>query len=520
MRKIVIIGAGPAGLTAGYELLKARGDFEIVILEESGRFGGISGTIEHHGNRMDIGGHRFFTRDSRINALWHHLMPGQGAPASDDKKTGRKVRLTPGGVDPDQQDLVMLSRRRVSRIYYRRHFFDYPVRLGKRLIAGLGFFTLLAVGLSYLRAAIFPRRENSLEDFYINRFGKKLYSLFFEQYTAKLWGKHPRNISADWGAQRVKGLSSFSVGCDMLFNALGLKKSRRVETSLINEFEYPKFGPGQLWETMAGEIERMGGRIIKNCRATRIVTSDKSVRQVECDDGRIFETDILISSMPLKDLVAGMNDVPEDVARIAAGLEYRDFLTIGVLLDRLAVSNQTELTTVNNIIPDCWIYVQDAGVDLGRIQIFNNWSPYLVKDPEHSVWVGLEYFCREGDGIWSMSDGEVVDKGVAELLKIGILSPDCRVLDFHVERVRKAYPGYFGTYSELGRVIDHFSEIGNLYCIGRNGQHRYNNMDHSMATAMAAVRNILNNGYADKSAIWSVNTDKEFNEEIKSGEDK
>ena len=223
--------------------------------------------------------------------------------------------------------------------------------------------------------------------------------------------------------------------------------------------------------------------------------------------------DLLISSMPLKDLAAGMNGIPAEAAEAAAGLPYRDFVTVGLLTDRLKLKNKTQLKTLNDLVPDCWIYVQDAKVKLGRIQIFNNWSPYLVKDPEHTVWIGLEYFCQEGDDFWRLSPEELCKRGVAELIKMKILDPDSPILDFHVEKVPKAYPAYFDTYADIQKLIDYLDSIRNLYCIGRNGQHRYNNMDHSMLTAFAAVEHILSGRDSDRSKIWTVNTEKEYHEE-------
>lgn len=517
MKKIVVIGAGPAGLTAAYELLKDQtGEYEVVILEESDAIGGISRTVRHNGNRMDIGGHRFFSKDERVMKWWEDMMPFQGAPAMDDRILNRQKKLVSGGPDPEKEDRVMLIRQRVSRIYYKKHFFDYPISMKKETFINMGLVTTMQAGCSYLKSAVCKLPEDSLENFYINRFGRKLYSMFFEGYTKKLWGRHPREISADWGSQRVKGLSILAVLKDML-TPKGAKK--KVETSLIEEFYYPKFGPGQLWETTAAEVERLGGKIRKNCRVTAISKdAEGKIVSVTCEqDGRTetVEGDIFLSSMPVKDLVAGMEDVPENVAEIAKGLPYRDFVTVGLLVPRLNLKNETKLKTLGNIVPDCWIYVQDAGVKLGRIQIFNNWSPYMVSDPEHSVWIGLEYFCKEGSGFWKLSEKDCVDYAVKDLLKMGVISSADDVMDYHQERVKKAYPAYFDTYQDIDQVISYLNGFDNLYCIGRNGQHRYNNMDHSMATAFEAVENIRS-GRTDKTNVWNVNTEKEYHEEKKS----
>ena len=514
-KQVIIIGAGPAGITAAFELLKKSNEYQVVILEESQEIGGISRTVRYNGNRMDIGGHRFFSKDAEVNAWWDALMPRQGAPAYDDKVLDREVPLAEGGPDPDDCDRVMLTRNRVSRIYYNKKFFDYPVKMNANTIKNMGLGTTAKAGFSYIGSTVKKLPEDSLENFYINRFGRQLYSMFFEGYTEKLWGRHPSEISADWGAQRVKGLSIRAVLKDMASKAFG-KKQAQVETSLIESFSYPKFGPGQLWETAAADVEAMGGEIRKGCHVTRFDTEDGKITGVHYTeaDGKACRmgADIVISSMPVKDLVAGLPEVPEDIAQIANGLPYRDFVTVGLLLNKLNLVNTTDLKTLNNIVPDCWIYVQDTGVKLGRIQIFNNWSPYMVSDPEKYVWIGLEYFCAEGDDYWNMSEEAWVNLGVAELIKMGVISSAEDVLDSHKECVKKAYPAYFDTYDQMDQLIEYLNTYENLWCVGRNGQHRYNNMDHSMATSFEAVRGILA-GSTDKTAVWSVNTEKSYHEE-------
>ena len=515
LKQVLIIGAGPAGLTAGYELLKQSKDYAVTILEETATFGGISRTVEHNGNRMDIGGHRFFSKDERVTQWWAQILPNQGALSFDDKKLHREAKLASDGPDPEREDRVMLFRNRISRIYYKHKFFDYPVKLNFETIKNMGVATTLLAGFSYLKAVAKKLPETSLENFYINRFGKQLYSMFFEGYTEKLWGRHPRNISADWGSQRVKGLSIVAVLKDVITKLLpGTRDARHVETSLIESFNYPKYGPGQLWETVAADFIGIGGTIRTHCKAVSIVVENSQVRKVVCEENgqRVeLDADIVISSMPLKELVEGMNGVPDDVKSIAQGLPYRDFVTVGVLVDRLNLQNKTSIKTLNNIIPDNWIYVQDTGIKLGRIQVFNNWSPYLVKDPEHTVWIGLEYFCTENDNYWNMSKEEWLSFATEELVCMHVLDDAKAVKDYHVEFVKKAYPAYFDTYAQIDKLVAWLNKIDNLYCVGRNGQHRYNNMDHSMATSFEAVSNILS-GRKDKSNIWSVNTEKEYHE--------
>lgn len=515
-QKIIIIGAGPAGLTAAYELLKQSENVDVTILEESEAIGGISRTVRYNGNRMDIGGHRFFSKDENIMQWWKTMMPMQGEQAWDDKLLCRETELTPGGPDPETEDRVMLNRQRVSRIYYNRKFFDYPISMKPQTFINMGLVQTVKAGCSYLASCAHKLEEDSLENFYINRFGRVLYSMFFEGYTEKLWGRHPREIAADWGSQRVKGLSILGILKDML-SKLNPGKKREVETSLIEAFLYPKYGPGQLWETVAKEITTMGGKIVFQQKVESLSCTGNHVMQLTARDVTTgeqaeYKGDIYLSSMPLKDLVLGMGrNVPSDVRRVANGLPYRDFVTIGLLLKGLNLKNETKIRTIQNRIPDCWIYVQDVGVKLGRIQVFNNWSPYLVSDPENTVWIGLEYFCNEGDSFWNMDDESCTQFAVSELIRMGIIDSADKVIDSHREKVKKAYPAYFDTYNEIDKVVDYINTIDNLYCIGRNGQHRYNNMDHSMGTAFEAVKCILG-GNGDKSAIWNVNTEKEYHE--------
>lgn len=516
-KKVLIIGAGPAGLTAAYELLSKSKEYSVTILEESRTVGGISRTVNYKGNRMDMGGHRFFSKMPEVNQWWEAMLPTQGVVPMDDKQLRRESTCAAGGPDPDQTDRVMLRRNRLSRIYFRQLFFDYPISLKWDTLRNIGFGTTLAVGLSYLHSVLFPREEKSLEDFYINRFGKKLYSMFFENYTENLWGRHPSCISPEWGAQRAKGLSVLAIAKDM-FGKVFHRQDREVETSLIEEFSYPKLGPGQLWELTAQAVKEMGGEIRFGAKVTGLRKDDSNVLTALSyeQDGERFSLsgDIFLSSMPLRDLVAAMNDVPETYAEIAAGLPYRDYMTVGVLLRKLNLKNETGIPTLGNIVPDNWVYVHDRSVKMSRFQIYNNWSPYLVKDPEHTVWMGLEYFCSEGDELWSMSDESFARLGVQELITMGLIDSEEDVLDSHAERVKKAYPAYFDTYSRIDELRAFLDSIPNLFCIGRNGQHRYNNIDHSMCTAFEAVSDILT-GREDKSNVWNVNTEQEYHEEGK-----
>ncbi len=516
-KKAIIVGAGPAGLTAAHEML-THTEVHPVVLEETDAIGGISQTVKYKGNRMDIGGHRFFSKNNQVMDWWRQMMPVQGQPSQDDLLLNRVPEdQVPGGPDPQKTDRVMLVRSRISRIFYLRKFFDYPISLKRKTFTNMGWVRTVQAGLGYLKSTVIKKPEDSLENFYINRFGEPLYKMFFEDYTTKVWGVHPSKLGADWGAQRVKGLSVFAILKDILRKTFSSEVDpSKVETSLIERFYYPKLGPGQLWETVASDIGQKGGEIrmenpvkeiwVEKNRVTsvRVRGTDQQVYSESCD--------YLLSSMPIKDLIAAIRgiEIPDEVRRIARDLPYRDFITVGLLVDKLKIKNETKIKTYLNRVPDTWIYIQERDVKIGRLQVFNNWSPYLVKDYEHSVWIGLEYFCTEGDEMWNMDDESFIRMAVHELEKIEIISPGvvrdaCRV------RIRKAYPSYFGSYGELDQVKKFLDGIENLFCIGRNGQHRYNNMDHSMLTAMEAVNNIAR-GVMTKSNIWAVNTEEEYHE--------
>ena len=505
MKTAVIIGAGPAGLTAAYELHKKSKDWQIIVLEGTSEIGGISRTVVFQDCRIDIGGHRFFSKSQKINDIWSEIMPTQGKPAKDDILLDRACHIAPNGPDPEKEENVMLCRNRVSRIYYLRHFFDYPISIKPATFIAMGFVRTLKAGCSYLASVFFKRPEKSLEDFYINRFGKVLYSMFFEDYTEKLWGIHPSQISPEWGAQRVKGLSLWKA----LLNVF-IPRGKPKETSLIEEFLYPKRGPGQLWETLATKLQNEGVDIRMNAEVVGIKTHQQEVSGVVLSDGTSISCDAIFSSMPIKDLVAAFETAPSDVSQIATNLPYRDFITVGLLVDKLAIKNTTKLKTVNNIVPDTWIYIQEREVRMGRIQIFNNWSPYMVDDITQHVWIGLEYFCTEGDELWTMNDTSFIAMAIEELRKIGILDQKEQIHKSLRIKVKKAYPAYFGSYAKFNVIREWLDGFPNLYCIGRNGQHRYNNMDHSMTCGIEAVHALL--GEADKSLVWNINTVKDYHE--------
>ena len=525
MKKAIIIGGGPAGLTAAYELIKQT-DVHPIVYEMDSDVGGISKTINYKGNRMDIGGHRFFSKSNTVMEWWNEVMPLQAYPSFDDTLLHKTKTFAEQGPNPETDDRVMLVRERVSRIFFLHKFFDYPISLKMRTFTNMGLWRTIKSGFGYLYSSVFKRKEKSLEDFYINRFGRPLYSMFFEDYTEKVWGVHPSKLGADWGAQRVKGLSVFKVIKHMITNIIPTIHAQKesstanisqqgVETSLIERFIYPKYGPGQLWTTVASDIQTMSGEIHTDSEVVAIYVEGNRVTSVGIRSNGTTEKhpcDYLLSSMPLKDLIAILHgiDIPKEVAEIANNLPYRDFITVGLLVKKLKLKNETKISTYDHRIPDTWVYIQDRDVKLGRLQIFNNWSPYMVKDYKNTMFVGLEYFCTEGDSLWTMSDKDFIQMAIDEMVETGILDKD-DVLDATRVKIKKAYPAYYGSYYQLDKVKDFLNSIENLFCIGRNGQHHYNNMDHSMLTAMEAVSNIKTNT-GDKTNIWTINTDDEYHE--------
>jgi protoporphyrinogen oxidase len=502
LEQAIIAGAGPAGLTLALELVSRTG-IRPVVLEKSEFMGGISRTVNYQGNRIDIGGHRFFSKSARVMNWWQDILPVEGSGA---------------GLDPETTERIMLVRHRLSRIYYLRKFFSYPLSLSLDTILKMGLWKTARIGASYFRSMLFPLRpEITLEDFFINRFGRELYETFFRSYTEKVWGVPCAQIGAEWGAQRVKGLSIWRALLHML-KKLGPRRDlaqKNTETSLIERFLYPKLGPGQLWEEVARRVRERGGEILTNWNVDR-VEHDGAGRvvamratHVASGETRRFEGDWFCSTMPVRELVAMLEPgAPATIREIGDGLVYRDFLTVGVLCRDLKLKDHTPRGAER--IKDNWIYIQEPGVEAGRLQVFNNWSPYLVADPA-TTWIGLEYFCNEGDRIWSRSDAELVELAKRELAAISIADP-ADVLDATVIRMPQAYPAYFGAYHRLPELIEWSKQFENLFLIGRNGMHRYNNQDHSMLAAMMAVDQIVA-GARDLDALWSLNTEREYHEE-------
>jgi len=442
-------------------------------------------------------------------------------PSKDDILLNRKIDFQKNSEpkDPQKEDRVMLTRGRLSRIFFLRKFFSYPVSLSYNTIKNLGAARIFKTGLSYAYSMFFKRKEKSLEDFMINRFGRELYLTFFKDYTHKVWGVEPAQIPADWGAQRIKGLSIIKIFTEA-FKKVFTKKSEKIaqkniETSLIERFYYPKYGPGHFWETVAEEIKKKGGEIVFGQKVCALATDGAIVTQVSAKDekGSIvnYKGDYFISTMPVKELIESFDKKDKQTEEIAKGLVYRDFITVGLLMKELEIKNDTKIPSYKSRVPDLWIYIQERDVKIGRLQIFNNWSPYLVKDYENTVWIGLEYFCTEGDELWSMKEADFIKFASGELEKINIIKKE-NVLDACMVKVPKAYPAYFGTYDNFDAIKMFTDKFENLFLVGRNGMHRYNNMDHSMLTAMTAVENIIN-GVKTKDNIWEVNTESDYHEE-------
>jgi protoporphyrinogen oxidase len=456
----LVLGAGPAGLTAAYLLGKARRN--AVVLEADRQVGGLAKTVEIDGYRFDLGGHRFFTKAREVEELWNEVLGDE-----------------------------FLLRPRMSRIYWNKKFLDYPLR-GPDVLRKLGPVELARCAGSYAKAAMLPKRqEDSLEDWVSNRFGRRLFELFFKSYTEKVWGVPTTEIRAEWAAQRIRGLSFTAAAKAAFFGNRGNVKT------LISEFHYPRYGPGQMWEAMTREIEGQGGSVLLETRVEQLEIDGRRFVSVDAA-GRTYRPDAVISSLPLRELVTMTQPAPPvEVVEAALGLRYRDFLTVAVV-----VSGE-------DLFPDNWIYIHDPDVRVGRIQNYRSWSPWMVPDPDKAC-VGLEYFCFAGDELWMMDDDDLVTLATSELEQLGLVRPEQVERGFAI-RVPKAYPIYDADYADRVATIRAWLEtIENLQQVGRNGLHRYNNSDHSMLTAMRAVDNLLTGAGHD---LWAVNADSAYHEE-------
>ena len=476
-KQVVIVGAGPAGLTAAYELSKAG--IKSVTLEKDSVVGGISRTVNYKGYHFDIGGHRFFSKVTVVEDFWREVMP--------------------------EEDFLTCSRQ--SRIYYNNKFFHYPLRPANALF-GLGIWNSILILLSYLKSKLFPNPvERTLEQWVTNRFGERLYRTFFKTYTEKVWGIPCSEIGADWAAQRIKGLSLRTALKNALVQqrTVGADKDAIIKT-LIDSFQYPKRGPGMMWETVTDKVRDQGSEVWMQSWAQRILRTEDGITAIETmtpDGPKRVEGTHFISSMPLRALMRQMDPPPPpEVLEAADKLKYRDFLTVALMIKQ------------RDLFPDNWIYIHDPDVKVGRIQNFKNWSPHMVPD-DSVTCLGLEYFCFEGDGLWTMSDEDLGKLAAREIAHLKLANAE-DVIDSCVVRMPKAYPVYDSEYQDALKVIRGFLKtVPNLQVVGRNGMHRYNNQDHSMLTAMLAVRNILGANYD----LWKVNDDNDYHEEVKSHED-
>jgi protoporphyrinogen oxidase len=472
-RDVVIIGGGPAGLTAAYQLCKSG--IKSVVLEKDRQVGGIARTVNYKGYRFDIGGHRFFTKVKAVDAMWREVL----------------------------SEREFLRRGRLSRIYYNKKFFNYPLKPANALF-GLGVWNSVLIGFSYLWAQLFPKRtETSFEDWVSNRFGKRLYRTFFKTYTEKVWGIPCSELSAEWAAQRIKGLSLLSAVRNAFSKQNGGAKGEVIKT-LIDAFDYPAKGPGMMWERVTEIVESQGAEVKMGAEVAAIHWSPGKVEALAIDSGgqrSTLRAKHFISSMPVRELIQKLDPpAPQAVIDAASDLKYRDFLTVALILKR------------SDAFPDNWIYIHDPQVQVGRIQNFKNWSEQMVPDPS-TTCLGLEYFCFEHDGLWDTPDRELVRLAAREIELLG-LAKEADVIDGSVVRMPKAYPVYDGTYTvSLNAVRAFLASIPNIQLVGRNGMHKYNNQDHSMLTAMLAVENIL----GAKHDLWQVNADQEYHEEIGSG---
>jgi len=482
--------------------------------------------VNYKGNRIDMGGHRFFSKSDRVMDWWLQMLPLEdlagNTPTISYHGMQRPVPDSTAATCPAAADRVMLLRPRKSRIYYLGRLFEYPITLSPHTLLNLGIWRTCKIGVSYLRSSSFPvKPEETLEQFLTNRFGRELYLTFFKSYTEKVWGVPCNRISAEWGKQRIKAVSIWSALLHSLKKSFqrGSRgfRQKEIPTSLIDQFLYPKFGPGQMWEEVARRIREAGGQIHTGYRAQRIVTDGYRVKALEAigatGKAELFEGDYFFSTAPVQEILRSFDVTPPpNVLEVSDGLVYRDFVTVGLLVRALRIHDQTPRG--KQLIRDNWIYIQDPGVLLGRLQIYNNWSPSLVADPAHA-WLGLEYFCNQSDELWTLPDERVIALAIDELSRIGIVDAS-QVLDATVMRAEKAYPAYSGTYNRFSEIREYVDRYTNLFLIGRNGMHRYNNQDHSMLTAMMAVDGIMA-GRKDKSALWEVNTEMDYHEEKETG---
>ena len=521
MKKVIIIGAGPAGLTAGYDLLSKSSDYEVTIVEESSVVGGLCARFENEENVLDAGGHMYISNNSAVKQFWYSVLPAQGVPSSDDLVLDRYCKIHNGGPDPEVSEDVLLSREKLTRIYKDNKFFESPVKFNKDAVKNFGFANSIKTGFSQIGNNVFKHKELTLEDYYINRFGKQLYNMFIEEYLEKIWGKEPSRINSEWGVVAEKSLIAPVISTEKNNN----RDYEKLPAPYATRYYYPKYGAYQLWETAADRFIEMGGSIHKNCKVTGITTGPNKILSVRCSadgDEFVVACDYLISSMPIRDLILGMDDVDGNVSLAAENLSYRGMVSVCVELTELNWKNDTEdYKTIDDIIPDSVLYISNPNVKVSRIQVYNNFSPYMIRNPKH-YYLGLNYYCNEGDYYWSMGNRDWKKTVVNDLVKLGIIKSEDSIIGYNKTKYSKAFPTYYDGYEGLDKIIKYLDKYENLYCVGRNGQHRFSSIDEVMKTSFEAVKNILGN-VSTKDNIWKANekNDEEgklYNSALLSGE--
>ncbi|MBQ8636155.1 FAD-dependent oxidoreductase [bacterium] len=494
IKKAIILGGGPAGLAAAYELIEKDSNIQPIIIEKLPCVGGISRTVYSGKLGVDIGGHRLHTHDKYIESIWLKFLSLQNAPSVDDIAANRKIDYPTIGKNPNESNDVMLIRNRFSSIIYNSKFFPYPLKIDFNNFKKLGILTSFKAGFSYLKSSIFKRKETNLEDFMVNRFGKVLYEIFFKDYTKKLWGVDASQLSNEWGDQRIRKLSLMKTVLNSFLSSFKFLKFKK-EKSLIDKFYYPKFGCSQLWDLMAEYIANKGGKIILNAEFVDFSCNLDNILSVKYKDSngcvQEINADYVLSSIPISDLIKAI-DVPLNIKQNALNLPYRDYILVSMYSNELNLKNYTDYKTVNNVTPDNWIYLQERDAIAGRIQIMNNWSPYLVEDFENKYLVSLEYFANVGDDLWSKTDDELISIALLECKKYNLFKATS-VIKSMVIREQKAYPAYHGSHKNIDSIRNHIAKYKNLYLIGRNGQHKYCNMDEAMNYGIKVARDIILN---------------------------
>ncbi|MCR5847535.1 MAG: FAD-dependent oxidoreductase [Lachnospiraceae bacterium] len=523
MKKVIIIGAGPAGLTAGYDLISKSSDYEVTIIEETPVVGGLCARFENEGNVLDPGGHMFISNNSEVKKFWNSILPAQGKPSSDDLILDRYCKIANGGPDPEDTEDVLLSREKVTRIYKENKFYDSPVIFNnKEAVKNFGIATSIKSGFSQIGGNVFKHKEESLEDYYVNRSGKQLFTMFQEEYLEKIWGTKPSRMSSAWGPISEKSLIAPVISTDKT-----KKDYEKLPAPFAGRYYYPKFGAYQMWENVADRFIEMGGSIHKNCKVEGITTNGKKITSVKCyadGDEFIVACDYLISSMPIRDLVMGMDEVDDKIRIAAEDLSYRGLVSVCVELKDMVWKNDTEEhKSIDNIAPDSFVYISNPNVKVSRIQIYNNFSPYMIRNKDH-IYLGMNYYCNEGDYYWSMNDRDWKKAILGDLNKLGIIKSEDSLISYTKIKYNKAFPSYDNGYEKRDKVVKFLKTFDNLYCIGRNGQHRFSSIDESMKTSFEAVKNILGLSQ-NKEMVWNINevsnddnAEKSYNSALLSGE--